>query len=50
MHHLSQLSGDAERPRLCVFRSNEHIYAQVRADWAAQGREPWCGGMGVPQR
>lgn len=26
-----QLSGTADRPRLAVFRSNEHIYAQVRA-------------------
>lgn len=25
-----QLSGTSERPRLAVFRSNEHIYAQVR--------------------
>ena len=28
----SQLSGTTERPRLAVFRSNEHIYAQVRTD------------------
>lgn len=27
-----KLSGDAERPRLAVFRSNEHIYAQVIDD------------------
>jgi large subunit ribosomal protein L18 len=26
---LPQLSGTTERPRLAVFRSNEHIYAQV---------------------
>ena len=27
-----KLSGDAERPRLCVFRSTKHIYAQVIDD------------------
>ena len=26
---MHQLTGSAERPRLAVFRSNEHIYAQV---------------------
>ena len=26
--------GTQERPRLCVFRSLEHIYAQVIDDWA----------------
>jgi large subunit ribosomal protein L18 len=46
-----QLSGDAERPRLAVFRSNEHIYAQVciqqrqsrpqrRPHGARRGEEP----------
>lgn len=29
------ISGTAERPRLCVFRSNKHIYAQIIDD--AQG-------------
>jgi large subunit ribosomal protein L18 len=32
----STLSGTAERPRLCVFRSNEHIYAQIINDDTAQ--------------
>lgn len=33
--HLSirrRISGTPERPRLCVFRSNEHIYAQLIDD------------------
>ncbi len=29
-----KLSGTAERPRLCVFRSNNHIYAQLVDDVA----------------
>jgi len=28
-----RLEGTPERPRLCVFRSNRHIYAQVIDDW-----------------
>jgi len=27
-----RLTGDEERPRLCVFRSNKHIYAQIVDD------------------
>ena len=27
-----RLSGSEERPRLCVFRSNKHIYAQIVDD------------------
>ena len=27
-----KLSGTPERPRLCVFRSNAHIYAQIIDD------------------
>ena len=29
-----RISGTAERPRLCVFRSNKQIYAQVIDDIA----------------
>ena len=32
----NRLSGTAERPRLCVFRSNSHIYAQVIDDEAGK--------------
>ena len=28
----SRLSGTADRPRLCVFRSNKHMYAQIVDD------------------
>ena len=28
----SRISGTAERPRLCVFRSNNHMYAQIIDD------------------
>ena len=28
-----KVEGTPERPRLCVFRSNKHIYAQVLDDW-----------------
>ncbi len=30
----SKLVGTAERPRLCVFRSNNHMYAQIIDDQA----------------
>lgn len=29
----SQIVGSSERPRLCVFKSNQHIYAQVINDF-----------------
>jgi large subunit ribosomal protein L18 len=28
-----RVEGTPERPRLCVYRSNKHIYAQVIDDW-----------------
>jgi len=31
-HLRKKMSGTPERPRLCVFRSNKHIYAQVVDD------------------
>ncbi|MFO7955821.1 MAG: 50S ribosomal protein L18 [Candidatus Brocadiia bacterium] len=30
------VEGTPERPRLCVYRSNRHIYAQVIDDWNQQ--------------
>jgi large subunit ribosomal protein L18 len=32
MRIRQRLSGTGERPRLCVFRSNKHIYAQIVDD------------------
>ena len=32
-HIRKSLEGTPQRPRLCVFRSNAHIYAQVVDDW-----------------
>ncbi len=30
----SRIEGTSERPRLCVYRSNKQIYAQVIDDWS----------------
>ena len=49
----SKISGTGERPRLSVFRSNKHIYAQVIDDLsgttlaAASTRESDLAGSGV---
>lgn len=32
-HVRQKVEGTPERPRLCVFRSGKHIYAQVIDDW-----------------
>jgi large subunit ribosomal protein L18 len=32
-HIRKRVEGTPERPRLCVFRSNKNIYAQVIDDW-----------------
>jgi len=32
-HVRKKLEGTPDRPRLCVFRSHKHIYAQVIDDW-----------------
>jgi large subunit ribosomal protein L18 len=31
-----RVSGDAERPRLCIYRSSKHVYAQVIDDVAGR--------------
>lgn len=36
MRIRKQLNGTTERPRLCVFRSNKHIYCQIIDDTTAQ--------------
>ena len=33
----AKISGTAERPRLCVYRSNDNIYAQIIDDTTATG-------------
>lgn len=35
-HVRKSLSGSSERPRLCVYRSNVHIYAQIINDDTGQ--------------
>jgi len=32
MHVRNRIAGTADRPRVCVFRSNAHIYAQIIDD------------------
>jgi large subunit ribosomal protein L18 len=36
MRIRSRLAGSSERPRLCVYRSNKHIYAQIVDDSTAK--------------
>ena len=36
MRIRARITGTPERPRLCVFRSNKHIYAQIVDDVAGQ--------------
>lgn len=43
----SKISGSAEKPRLCVFRSLNHIYAQVIDDIA--GRTLAAAGSNEPE-
>lgn len=31
-----KVEGTAQRPRMCVFRSNKHIYVQIIDDWAGR--------------
>jgi len=33
-HIRKRMEGTPQKPRLCVYRSNEHIYAQVIDDWS----------------
>ena len=32
MHVRNRIAGTTDRPRVCVFRSNAHIYAQIIDD------------------
>lgn len=32
MHVRNRIVGTADRPRVCIFRSNSHIYAQIISD------------------
>ena len=51
-----KIAGTAERPRLAVYRSNRHIYAQLVDDDAARtliaasDRDLWAGGAGKAGR
>lgn len=45
-----QLSGTTERPRLAIFKSNEHMYAQVRrVRRPPNGLQGWAGAAGGVQ-
>ena len=35
-HFIKKVRGTPERPRLCVYRSNKHIYAQIVDDQATR--------------
>ena len=41
---ITQVSGTTERPRLAVYRSNQHIYAQVRRAARSERWHAWSGG------
>ena len=45
-HVRNRIVGTAERPRLTVFRSNKHIYAQLIDDLAGKTL-PWWEKRGV---
>src|SRR5258707_393820 len=45
----NHLAGTTERPRLSIYRSDKHIYAQVIDDIAGRAPEPAVGGPPAPQ-
>ncbi len=44
----AKIKGTAERPRLSIFRSNKHIYAQLIDDVKGETLAADLGGAGVP--
>jgi len=44
----SKVTGTKDRPRLSVFRSNKHIYAQLIDDVKGETLAAALGGAGVP--